>query len=162
MTFGEAWTFVSGSGSPVLVGVFMAFVLLQLFSERVAKALGPILGAVGRWWHGREQRQEEQLQAELRAREATVGQRAAYQLEDMERQLRYFVTTVDRLREENAKLRDEVHAVHRLLDAARREVQEVSRKIDTGERLALLPPPPQGRRHAAPDTGDTPTSRIHP
>jgi TolA-binding protein len=150
VTFGEAWTFVSQSGSPVLVGAFLVFVLLQLFSERVAKALGPILGAVGRWWHGREQRQEEQLQAELRAREATVGQRAAYQLDDMDQQLRYFAEQVKLLREENAQLRVELKTVHHLLDAQTRKLNVIDHKLDTGERLAVIPPPPVAGRHHRP------------
>jgi hypothetical protein len=168
----QVWAIVQGAGSPVLVGIFVALVLLQFFSERVAKALGPILGAVGRWWHGREQRQEEQLQKELAAREATVGQRAAFQLEDMERQLRYFTEVVEKLRAENAQLRDELHTVHRLLDdtlrgvdETRRGVQEVKRVIDTGERLAVLPPPPPvaGRHHANRHQYDPDaTSRIDP
>jgi hypothetical protein len=160
VTFTEAWGLLSGGG-PVVVGIFTAFVLLQLFSERVAKALGPILGAVGRWWHGREERQERELQALLAARAKTAEDRATYQLEDMQRQLAYFLDVVEKLRGENAQLRDELHTVHRLMDDTRRGVQRI---IDTGERLAILPPPPPTgatRRHAAPDT-DPQTQRIYP
>jgi hypothetical protein len=158
VTFTEAWDLIGQSGSPVVVGIFIALVFLQLFSERVSKALGPLLGAVGRWWHGREERQERQLQAELAAREETLGRRAGYQLDDMERQLRYFADVVEKLRGENAALREELLTVHRLLDDTRRGVQEVNRKIDTGERVALIPPPPPVRR---PDDGDD-TARIYP
>jgi len=170
VTFTEAWGFLSGGG-PVVVGIFTAFVLIQLFSERVAKALGPILGAVGRWWHGREERQERELQALLAARAKTGEDRATYQLEDMQRQLAYFLDVVEKLRGENAGLRDELHAVRKLLDSQSRDVTEtrevvrgIKRTIDTGERLAILPPPPPitgtTRRHAAPDTD--PTQRIYP
>lgn len=150
MTFTEAWQLVSGGG-PVVVGIFTAFVLIQLFSERVAKALGPILGAVGRWWHGREERQERELQALLAARAKTGEVYASHQLEDMGRQLAYFLGVVENLRAENQSLRDELRIVHSTLDAARREIRDVSVKIDTGERLAVIPPPPPSRHAAPPD-----------
>jgi septal ring factor EnvC (AmiA/AmiB activator) len=172
VTFTEAWDLIGQSGSPVVVGIFIALVFLQLFSERVSKALGPLLGAVGRWWHGREERQERQLQAELAAREETLGRRASFQLEDMERQLRYFAEQMERFRTQAASREGELTAVHRLLDAtrrelgatqqeleaARRELRELKNRVDTGERLALLPPPPPVRR---PDDGDD-TARIYP
>ena len=149
MTWTEGYDLLSNAGGPVGVALFVAFVLLQLFSERVAKALGPILGAVGRWWHGREERAEEELQRLLRARRATDEQQTNWQLEDMGRQIAYFVEVVERLRAENAGLRDEVRGVHALLDEARREqaettrtVRQIHHAIDTGERLAVIPPPP--------------------
>jgi hypothetical protein len=169
MTWAEGFDLLSKAGGPVGVAVFVAFVLLQLFSERVAKALGPILGAIGRWWHGREERAEEELQRLLRARRVTEEQETDYQLTDMRRQLAYFAEVMDALRDENKSLRDEVRSVHALLDEARRAqaethqaVSQIRHTLDTGERLAVLPPPPPtvaGRhRH---NTGEQPTTRIN-
>lgn len=168
MTWTEGYDLLSKAGGPVGVAVFVAFVLLQLFSERVAKALGPILGAVGRWWHGREERSELELQRLLAARRATDEQTAGYQLDDMKRQLRYFVDVVEGLRTENAELHRQVRDMHQLLDEARRDVGETRREVgnirhalDTGERLAVIPPPPPtvaGRHHSRPI--DPPTTRI--
>jgi TolA-binding protein len=156
---------VTQVGSPVLTGIVATLLALQFFFPRVAKALGPILGAVGRYWHGREERAERELQALLAARRATDQQTSGYQLEDMERQIRYFAEVVDKLRGENQELRDHLREAHRLLLETRDEVgetrQEVGRirhTLDTGERLAVLPPPPPpvaGRHRHAPTAETT-------
>ncbi len=169
MTPQEVWGVVQTIGNPVLIAIFGIVIVASLVSERVEKMLGPF-GKIARWWKTRQQRAEEDAQAVYRARRASLEEVAGDRLEYLTATIDRMEVVMRRLEAENEGLRDkltraltELTVVHRTLEAQSKDVQSIKRTIDTGERLALPPPPPTGatRRHAAPDT-DPQTQRIPP
>lgn len=144
--------------SPVLLYIAGGIIVASMLSERVAKILGP-LGKIGRLWQTRQERAEADAQALYAARRKALEEVAADQLRDLDAQLRYFVdVVVPGLREENAALREELQAVHALLDDTRRDTADTRQRvrklgdlIDTGERIAVIPPPPAGRHRPEQD-----------
>jgi hypothetical protein len=154
----EALDLLGKVGNPVLLFVVGVVLVAQFASERLSKILGP-LGSIGRWWHTREERAEEDLQKLLAARAKTEEQRAVYQLDDMERQLRYFLQVVESQRAEIAGLREELQTAYDLLRDTRTRVG-----LSTDERLAVRPrppvPPPPGRHRSVDDDVTTELPRV--